>query len=136
MRHAVCSRVARRRASTASPPSASCTHADQLVERVFTLDGLPNLQDLGKLLIGESAVETLRFGLKVELMSQVHLKAAIACCKAVRDYVSRELLEHILGATDEHIDHLETRIELVAKVGEPNYLQSQMGSASAGQRRR
>jgi bacterioferritin len=105
-------------------------HADKLVERVLTLGGLPNLQDLGKLLIGENAVETMHCDLKVELASQGHLKTAIAHCESVRDYVSRELLEGILEDTEEHIDHLETQIELVAKVGEPNYLQSQMGSPS------
>ena len=101
-------------------------HADQLIERVLRLGGLPNLQDLGKLLIGEDAVETLRCDLKMELSGQVHLKAAIAHCESVRDYVSRELFEHILTDTEAHIDHLETQLELVGKVGEPNFLQSQM----------
>lgn len=105
-------------------------HADKLVERVLTLDGLPNLQDLGKLLIGESAVETLHCDLKVEVASRAHLKDAIACCEAVRDYVSRELFEQILEDTEEHIDHLETQIELVAKLGEQNFLQTQVGMAS------
>jgi bacterioferritin len=105
-------------------------HADALVERILMLDGLPNLQDLGKLLIGESAVETVECDLKVELASQAHLKEAIAHADSVRDYVTRELLTHILDDTEEHIDYLETELELVGKVGVQNYLQSQMGEAS------
>jgi len=104
-------------------------HADQLMERVLTLGGLPNLQDLGKLLVGETAVETLRCDLKVEEAGQVHLKEAVCYCESVRDYVSRELFERILEDTEEHIDYLETQLELVDKVGEQNYLQSQMHEA-------
>lgn len=106
-------------------------HADKLIKRVLTLEGLPNLQDLGKLMIGENPVEIISCDLKVERASQVHLKSAIATCESVRDYVSRELLEEILVDTEEHIDHLETQLELVAKVGEQNYLQSQLGDASS-----
>ena len=105
-------------------------HADKLIERVLTLDGLPNLQDLGKLLIGENAVETMRCDLQLEKASHVHLKDAVAHCESVRDYVSREILVAILDDTEEHIDHLETQLELVDTVGEQNYLQSQMGDAS------
>ncbi|MFM1885058.1 MAG: hypothetical protein RL026_215 [Pseudomonadota bacterium] len=106
-------------------------HADRLVGRVLMLDGLPNLQDLGKLYIGESAIETLDCDLRLEKASQVHLKEAIAYCDGVRDYVSRELLQDILEDTEEHIDHLETQIGLVAKVGEQNFLQSQVGAAAS-----
>lgn len=105
-------------------------HADKLMDRILMLDGLPNLQDLGKLLVGESAIEVLHCDLKAELGSQTLLKEAIAHCETVRDYVSRELLEGILEDTEAHIDHLETQIGLVAQVGEANWLQSQMGEAS------
>ncbi len=105
-------------------------HADKLMDRILMLDGLPNLQDLGKLMIGETAVEILHCDLKAEVASVTTLKDGIAHCESVRDYVSRELLEDILEDTEEHIDWLETQIELVAQVGEPNWLQSQMGEGS------
>jgi len=106
-------------------------HADRLIDRILMLDGLPNLQDLGKLLIGETPIEVLHCDLKAELASQVVLKDAIAHCESVRDYVSRELLDDILDDTEGHIDHLETQIALVDQVGQQNYLQSQMGGLGA-----
>jgi bacterioferritin len=106
-------------------------HADKLMSRILMLDGLPNLQDLGKLWVGENPVEVLQCDLKAEVGSHGLLKEAVAYCESVRDYVSREVLEEILKDTEEHIDHLETQIALVAQVGEPNYLQSQMGEGSS-----
>jgi bacterioferritin len=105
-------------------------HADRLMERILMLDGLPNLQDLGKLLVGEDVPEILDCDLRSERGAQAAVKEGIAHCEAVRDYVSREILEDILTDTEEHIDFLETQLDVLAKVGLQNYLQSQMGEAS------
>ncbi len=101
-------------------------HADKLIDRILMLDGLPNVQVLHKLLIGESTQEMLGCDLKLELAAQATVKEGIAACEVGRDYVSRDLFQDILEDTEEHIDWLETQLDLIGKVGIQNYLQSQM----------
>lgn len=102
-------------------------HADRLIERILFLEGLPNLQDLGKLMIGQDVKEILECDLKLEEMAIPDLREAVAHCESVRDYVSREILEDILESEEEHVDWLETNLELIGRIGIENYQQSQMG---------
>ena len=101
-------------------------HADMLIKRVLFLDGLPNLQDLHKLKIGETAVECLGADLQLELGGRDTVKAGVAQCEAAQDYVSRDILMRILNDTEEHIDFLEAQFKLIEQLGEQNYLQSAM----------
>jgi len=102
-------------------------HADSLIERVLFLEGLPNLQDIGKLRIGEHTQEMLKCDLALEMDAIPDLRGAIAYCESVSDYVSRDLFDSILESEEEHVDWLETQLDLVERVGIENYQQSKMG---------
>jgi bacterioferritin len=102
-------------------------HADALVERVLFLEGLPNLQDIGRLRIGENAKEMIECDLALENDAIPDLRDAVAHCESVRDYVSRDLFADILDSEEEHVDWLETQLQLMETVGIQNYLQERMG---------
>ena len=102
-------------------------HADKLIERILFLDGLPNLQNLGKLMIGQTPKEALECDLKLEYHAVPDLKVGIAHCESVGDYISRELLEDILESEEEHIDWLETQLNLIGQLGDSLYLQTKIG---------
>jgi bacterioferritin len=106
-------------------------HADRLIERILFLEGLPNLQDLDKLLIGENVREALSCDLALARRAHPMLKEAVAHCESVGDFVSREIFVHILESEEEHIDFLETQLALIDDVGVQNYLQSQMKPPSS-----
>ncbi len=106
-------------------------HADSLIERILFLEGLPNLQELGKLYIGQSVQEILECDLKLEMEALPQLREAIAYCEGVSDFVSRKLFTDILDSEEEHVDWIETQLSLIAKVGIENYTQSQVGSSSS-----
>jgi bacterioferritin len=105
-------------------------HADRLIERILFLDGLPNLQDLGKLLVGENVTEIIECDLRLERSAHGDLKLAIADCERVGDYVSRDLFERILESEEDHIDWLETQLDLIKRIGLENYTQTQIEGAS------
>ena len=106
-------------------------HADKLIERILFLEGLPNLQDLGKLMIGENVREILECDLKLEDKAIPDLRKAIAECEKLGDYVSRMIFSEILESEEEHVDWLETNLELIEKVGIENYIQSQIGGGDS-----
>lgn len=101
-------------------------HADKLIERILFLEGLPNLQELGKLRIGEHTQEILECDLRLEMEALPELREAIAYCEQAGDFVSRDLFQSILDSEEEHVDWLETQLELIGRVGLQNYQQSMM----------
>jgi len=101
-------------------------HADALIERILFLEGLPNLQQLGKLMIGQNVKEIVECDLKLEMNAMPDLRSAVAFCESVGDYVSRQLFRDILDSEEEHVDWLETQLGLIEKTGLENYIQSQM----------
>ena len=107
-------------------------HADRLIQRILFLGGLPNLQDLGKLLIGENVQEVLRCDLTLEQRAAGELKTAVAHCESVRDFVSRELFVDILENEEEHIDWLQTQFRLIEQMGIENYVQLQTKPNASG----
>jgi bacterioferritin len=104
-------------------------HADKLIQRILFLDGLPNLQDLDKLLIGETVHEILECDLRLEQQAMPALREAIAHCESVRDFVSRDLFSEILEGEEDHVDFIETQLDLIPKIGIENYIQLQSRSA-------
>ncbi len=101
-------------------------HADELIQRILFLEGLPNLQDIGKLRIGEHTQEMLECDLALEMEAIPDLREAIEYCESCKEYVSRDLFDQILGSEEEHVDWLETQLDLISRVGIENYQQSQM----------
>lgn len=104
-------------------------HADRLIERILFLDGLPNVQDIGKIMLGENVKEILECDLKLENLAMPVLRDGIAHCEKVSDYVTRHLLRDILDGEEEHVDWLETQFDLIARIDMKNYIQLQSGPA-------
>jgi bacterioferritin len=104
-------------------------HADKLIERILFLDGLPNLQDLDKLLIGESVREVLECDLRLEQDALPALREGVTYCESVRDFVTRDLFSEILKVEEDHVDFIETQLDLISKIGIENYIQLQSGHA-------